>query len=265
MFLWLTVLVGEVTPSFALNLAPQSGEVTQLPADPSGPAQGAGVHPLASTAKPATPVSNTGSDKPTNAAALGDSTRTPQQPNSEDSHGPRTENVASAHDRIEISYRDGLLTLDAHNATLADVLKLISQKTGAEIEVPSGSGRERIVEHTGPGPVNDMLVHLLIGSPFNFVIVNSAERPQEVARVVLSLQSGAAAPPPPDQVTGASDSSPLWTPPADASAPEVLPAHLDGSLTLPDDAATMSPEARSEFMRKKFDELREKAQQQYPQ
>jgi hypothetical protein len=43
-----------------------------------------------------------------------------------------------------------------------------------------------------------------------------------------------------------------------------VPARLDVDLTLPDDTATMTPEARGEFMKSKFNELREKAQQQYP-
>ena len=178
----------------------------------------------------------------------------------------RASNGLATASRAEIAYQNGLLTLDVHGATLADVLKLVAQKTGAIIEIPPGGGLERIVEHIGPGPAKEVVSHLLNGSSYNFLFVNSPERPQDLGRVVLSLQRPDSAIPAsgPVPVATASAASALWTPPPNSNANAVVPARLDVDLTLPDDTATMTPEARGEFMKSKFNELREKAQQQYP-
>ena len=68
--------------------------------------------------------------------------------------------VVSAQHPPVVTYRDGQLTINAQNSTLAEVLKLVAEKTGAVIEVPPGSGLDRIVEHTGPGQADDVLARL---------------------------------------------------------------------------------------------------------
>jgi hypothetical protein len=87
-----------------------------------------------------------------------------------------------------VTYRDGQLTIDAQNSTLAEVLKLVAEKSGAKIEIPPGSGLERIYEHAGPGPAQDVLIGLLNGSPYDFVIVSSPQAPNAPAQVLLSLR-----------------------------------------------------------------------------
>lgn len=184
--------------------------------------------------------------------------------------GPGATQVARAstglvtQSRADITYQNGLLTIDVHGATLAEVLRLVAQKTGAFIEIPPGAGLERIVEHIGPGPAKEVVSHLLNGSSYNFLFVNSPERPQDLGRVVLSLQRPETLIPASRPVPVTTASSALWTPPPNSNANAVVPARLDVDLTLPDDTATMTPEARGEFMKSKFNELREKAQQQYP-
>jgi hypothetical protein len=175
---------------------------------------------------------------------------------------PAANGLAPQHGAL-VTYRDGLLTIDVRDMTLAEVLKLVAQKTGATIEIPPGTGLERIVEHAGPGPAKDVLAHLLDGSSFNFVIVSSAAHPQDPAQVLLSLQRPDTAMPSPVPAVTTAASAALWTPPDDTLSVAVLPAHLDDTLTVPKE--TLSPEALSEFMRAKFQELREKAQQQHPQ
>jgi len=96
--------------------------------------------------------------------------------------------------RPAVTYKDGLLTIDAVNVSLAEVLELIARETGAVIDVPSGSGLERIAEHAGPAPANEVLAQLLNGSRFNFVIVNSPQAPYELAQVILSLRGPETAP-----------------------------------------------------------------------
>lgn len=92
------------------------------------------------------------------------------------------------HTSVRVTYRGGLLTIDASNASLAEVLKLVSEKTGAKIDVPPGTGLERIVEHAGPGTPNDILTQLLNGSQFNFIMINSPQRPEDLAEVLLSVR-----------------------------------------------------------------------------
>jgi hypothetical protein len=153
-----------------------------------------------------------------------------------------------------VTYQDGQLTIDAENSTLAEVLELVAEKTGAVIDIPPGSGLERIVEHTGPGPAEDVLARLLNGSPFDFIIVGSSEHPHDPTQVLLSLHqadtpaslphqlstdqtSSASAqpktlsspylwkPPSASAQPKTSSASPLWTPPVASSAP-VLPQPL---------------------------------------
>jgi len=83
-----------------------------------------------------------------------------------------------------VTYRDGQLAIDAENSTLADVLQVVAEKTGALIDVPPGSGLERIVEHTGPGHAEDVLATLLNGSAFDFIIVGSS-RSRDPIQVLL--------------------------------------------------------------------------------
>ena len=93
--------------------------------------------------------------------------------------------VVSMQHSAVVTYRDGQLTIDAENSTLAEVLKLVAEKTGAVIDVPPGSGLERIVEHTGPGRAEDVLTHLLNGSAFDFIIVGSSQHPHDPTQVLL--------------------------------------------------------------------------------
>lgn len=87
--------------------------------------------------------------------------------------------------KAHVTYRDGELTIDARNATLAEVLRLVGEKTGATIDIPPGTGQDQIVEHAGPGKPNDVLAQLLNGSRFNFILVNSTQNPQQLAQILL--------------------------------------------------------------------------------
>jgi hypothetical protein len=162
-----------------------------------------------------------------------------------------------------VTYRDGKLTIDAENITLAEVLQLVAKKMGAIIDVPPGSGQERIVEHVGPGYPNDVLTRLLNGSHFNFIIVNSALHPNEPAEVLLSMQGSDTSVPavaPAAPTTAAS--SVLWTPPDPTLRPLPLPPQYDSSLAPPANKESLTPDALSQLMRDKARELRERAMQQ---
>jgi hypothetical protein len=167
--------------------------------------------------------------------------------------------VASTEHASVVTYRDGQLTIDAENVTLAAVLALIAEKTGAVIEVPPGSGQERIFEHTGPAPPNDVLERLLNGSPFNFIIVNSPENPNLPAQVLLSLHVPETDAPPTVAVVPPTPSlsPPLWTPPPVPPTAAVLAVPVDTPPKEP-----LSPEELGEMMKERARQLREQIQKQ---
>jgi len=160
-----------------------------------------------------------------------------------------------------VTYRDGQLTIDAENSTLAAVLQLIAEKTGAVIDIPPGSAQERIFEHAGPGPANDVLERLLNGSPFNFIIVSSAQNPNQPAQVLLSLHGpdtpvvASAQPKPPSNPF-------LSTPPEPAPDAMVnLPYALDGRNFQPP-KEPLTPEKLGELMKERGQQLRDALQKQ---
>jgi hypothetical protein len=91
--------------------------------------------------------------------------------------------------QVTVTYRNGQLTIDAANETLANVLRLVSQKIGATINVPFGGGTDRIVVHAGPGTASAVLTQLLKGSHFNFVMIGSPQRPAELQQVLLTIRN----------------------------------------------------------------------------
>jgi len=171
------------------------------------------------------------------------------------------ERTVASPPEVNIDYHDGQLTINAQNSSLAEVLRQVAYKTGASITLPPGSGLEHIVEHAGPGPIKSVMEHLLNGSSFNFIIINSPQN-SDPRQILLTLQHSAT-PQVAPQPTQATTSSVLWTPPDTTERAIPLSAERDDTLLAPKEA--MTPEALSEFMRQKQRELREKAQQQYPQ
>ena len=149
-----------------------------------------------------------------------------------------------------VTYRDGQLTIDAENATLAAVLELVAEKTGAVIDVPPGSGLERIFEHSGPKPASEVLEQLLNGSPFNFIIVASPQNPNQPAQVLLSLHGPDTEAPTVASVQPKTATNPLlFTPPEGGPlTPAVLPYALD-SRNLQPPKEKLSPEVIEQMMK----------------
>lgn len=91
----------------------------------------------------------------------------------------------------KVSFVNGMLTIEAENSTLADILRAVRSKTGAVVEIP-GNATERVVTHLGPGPARSVLASLLNGSHFNYVMLGSPTNPDKVDRVILTSKAGAA-------------------------------------------------------------------------
>lgn len=94
--------------------------------------------------------------------------------------------------KLRVEFHDGLLRIDAENATLRDTLKSVSARTGAEMQFPTGELKERIYVHLGPASPRDVVSQLLNGAPFNYVILSSASEPSGITRVILSRTSAGA-------------------------------------------------------------------------
>ena len=87
---------------------------------------------------------------------------------------------------LEVSFHNGLLAIKSNKSTLSEVPFAVQQRTGAEIAIPAGAEQEKVVADLGPGPAQEVLAHLLNGSRFNFLILNSANNPQQLDRVILT-------------------------------------------------------------------------------
>ena len=96
-----------------------------------------------------------------------------------------------------IAWDGQLLTVDAENSSLSDVLLGIRSRTSASIEMPSSTSRERIAVHLGPAPIREVLSSLLYGTNFNYVIQSAEDDGGAVGKVILTArdsdQSGDAA------------------------------------------------------------------------
>ena len=118
----------------------------------------------------------------------------------------------------KVSYQGGLLTISAENASLGEILRDVRKLTGASIEIPPGSAaaNERVVTHLGPGTPRDVLVGLLNGSSFNYVMLGSSSDPAAITTVILTANpssSGATQ-------TAANVSNPGATPPNRVPQPQ---------------------------------------------
>ncbi len=88
--------------------------------------------------------------------------------------------------RLEVSFRDGMLSISSDRASLSEILFAVHQRTGAEIAIPAGAEQEKVAVDLGPAPAPEVLAHLLNGSKFNFLIMNSASDPRALDQVILS-------------------------------------------------------------------------------
>jgi hypothetical protein len=90
-----------------------------------------------------------------------------------------------------VSYQNGLLTVDANNSTLSQVLRTVQAQTGASVEMPSSAANERVTMQVGPGRPRDVLNTLLNGSKFNYIILGMVDNPGGVQKVILTTRQTA--------------------------------------------------------------------------
>lgn len=98
----------------------------------------------------------------------------------------------------QVSLQSGQLTIVARNSTMSDVLNAVRQKTGANVDMPAGSG-ERVVGQFGPGAPRDVMAQLLNGSHYDYVLLGSAADPHALNKIVLMAKSNGPEPAPTPQ------------------------------------------------------------------
>jgi hypothetical protein len=140
---------------------------------------------------------------------------------------------APAKPPLEVTFRNGLLSIRANKASLSEILFAVHERTGAEVAVAAGAETEQVVAEYGPAPAPEVLAQLLNGSRFNFLILSSPNNPQKLDRVILSLRGNGVVAPLQQMPTPAEDEEPnppvATNPvnePAVANAPQSPPKTL---------------------------------------
>src|SRR6266478_3714019 len=95
--------------------------------------------------------------------------------------------------RHQVSYEDGQLTIIAENSKLGDILAAVSERMGADIELPASASDERIWVRLGPGPARRVLAALLGETDLDYVIQASETDPEGIQSVLLTPRTKAAA------------------------------------------------------------------------
>ena len=85
-----------------------------------------------------------------------------------------------------VSYQQGQLTVIAENSTLGDIFGAIRTATGIKIETQGGPSGDRVAAKIGPAPAKEVLLSLLQGSRYDYVMLGSITDPEQVERVILT-------------------------------------------------------------------------------
>jgi hypothetical protein len=87
-----------------------------------------------------------------------------------------------------VTYRDGLLSVQALNSNLSSVVTAIRNKTGIEFEGAEGIS-ERVAIALGPAPEGDVLAAIFAGSKYDFLALGRADSPTIVQKVILTVKN----------------------------------------------------------------------------
>jgi hypothetical protein len=153
----------------------------------------------------------------------------------------RTSSVNAAI-RPLVSFQDGQLTINANNASLAEIMSALRACTGADIDIPINAAAERVTAQLGPGPSRKVLSDLLGWSSFDYIIQGSDEDPLAVQSVTLLVRvkgpASASQPssviattratrPPADVPAAQTENEPIAAGVVESATPEVPPDRPD--------------------------------------
>lgn len=123
-----------------------------------------------------------------------------------------------------VTMNDGLLTIDAPNSMLSEVLNGVHVATGAVVE--GSTPDERVAVRLGPGNPRQVIAALLQGTPYDYVILGSQEGQQAVTRIVLTRPSDSSSAPAP----GAGRPQPSGNNSSDRTPADEEPAQPAGEI-----------------------------------
>jgi hypothetical protein len=132
----------------------------------------------------------------------------------------------------QVSYLNGQLTIISRNSTLSDILHSVARQTGASIDLPPGTGFERVAGRMGPGPARNVLAELLNGSRYDYVMIASAGNPGGLQHVILTPKAPGSDNPSPAPPVAA------YQPPQPQPDQQVMPNDAD----IPPDVSAEEPE-----------------------
>ncbi|MGZ4872326.1 MAG: hypothetical protein ACXVK3_10600 [Candidatus Angelobacter sp.] len=87
-----------------------------------------------------------------------------------------------------VTFRDGLLTVQALNSNLSSVVTAIRNKTGIEFEGAENIS-ERVAISMGPAPEGEVLAAIFSGSKYDFLAIGRPDSPNIVQRVILTVKN----------------------------------------------------------------------------
>jgi len=168
-----------------------------------------------------------------------------------------------------VTYQNKQLTIVAENSTLGDVLRAVKVQTGASIDLPANTNA-RVVTHLGPGPSRDVLVHLLNGTLFNYVLLGTVNDPAAVGKIILipkpvgnEAQAAANVPPNMQQQNYPAVNQPTQGNDESEAADTEPPAEEDNSATTePEPPAPAAPNGQQPNLRTPEQLLQELQRQQ---
>lgn len=85
--------------------------------------------------------------------------------------------------------KEGQLTIEADNSTMASVFAAIHGCIGIAIDLPSGASSTRIFATLGPGPVNQVLQSLISSTDMDYVIQLSDTEADKIQAIFLTART----------------------------------------------------------------------------
>lgn len=110
--------------------------------------------------------------------------QTPVQP----VYPPRPEQMTPV--APQVTYQNGLLSIQAQNSTLSSILSAVRTSTGARVEMPADTANDRAAAQLGPGNPRDVLASLLQGSRFDYIFIGSPTDPDALSEIILTPHAG---------------------------------------------------------------------------
>lgn len=137
---------------------------------------------------------------------------------------------ATAHGSGEmaVDFRNGQLSVIAHDAELGKVLHEIGEKTGASVEVAPEVTGERVIARLGPGPAAEIVATLLNSPRIDFIMMGSEDQ-SSITRLIVRRKASFAKELP--QLTPAPPAA--TEPEASATEPQPEPTAADQPASEP--------------------------------